>query len=158
MRSTLDEDLPHEIPLARELGLLDLYLHIQRVRFEDWLRIDQEIAGDVRDLLVPSLVLQPLVENAIEHGAQDEAGRAHVVIRARREGGELILEVENLRDPGGSAAAARDGTGLRNTRSRLQHLHPGRHAMDAGPVASRGWLARIRIPATPAPAENGGDA
>lgn len=158
VRSTLDEDLPHEIPLARELGLLDLYLHIQRVRFEDWLRVDQEIAGDVQDLLVPSLVLQPLVENAIEHGAQDEAGRAHVVIRARRDGGELVLEVENLRDAGGSAVASRDGTGLRNTRSRLEQLYPGRHAMDAGPLASRGWLARIRIPAAPAPAGSGGDA
>src|SRR4029079_7101845 len=48
VRSTLDEDLPHEIPLERELGLLDLYLHIQRVRFEDWLRVDQEIDADAR--------------------------------------------------------------------------------------------------------------
>jgi hypothetical protein len=152
VRSTLDEELPHEIPFERELGLLDLYLHIQRVRFEEWLRIDQEIGAEVRDLLVPSLLLQPLVENAVEHGAQDEAGRAFVVIRARREGGELVLEVENLRAPGASAGASPDGTGLRNTRSRLEHLYPGRHTMFAGPIGSRGWLTQIRMPAVPAPA------
>ncbi len=149
VRSSLDGDLPHEVPLRRELELLELYLEIQRVRFADWLRIEKQIDPRAGDVLVPSLVLQPLVENAIEHGTQDPEGLSRVGIRCRRDGEDLILEVENrcARPEGDQPAAGRTGTGLQNTRSRLEYLYPGRFTLDSGQGPGPGFVVRIRIPA-----------
>lgn len=157
VRSSLDGDLPHEVPLHRELELLELYLRIQRVRFEDWLRIEQRIDPRATDLLVPSLVLQPLVENAIEHGAPDDTGLVRVAIHGRLDADGLILEVENhCARATGAATLERVGTGLQNTRSRLERLYPGRFTMRHEHEDGRGFVATLRIPArtpTHAPGE-----
>jgi len=149
MRASLDDRLPHEVPLRRELELLDLYLEIQRVRFSDWLRIEQQIDRDALDVLVPSLVLQPLVENAIAHGGQDEHEINRVRIRCHLAGPDaLVLEIENpapgVEAPSGNGL--RMGVGLRNTRARLEQLHPDRHEFGFGPVEGRGFVTTIRLP------------
>ena len=159
MRASLDDRLSHEVPLRRELELLDLYLEIQRVRFADWLRVEQQIDADALDVLVPSLVLQPLVENAIAHGGQDERDLNVVRIACRLAPEDtLVLTIENRASDTAvpSTNGLRMGVGLRNTRERLEQLHPGRHGFEFGRVDGRGFVTVIRLPArraTPAPGE-----
>jgi len=148
VRATLDDELPHEVPLSRELALLELYIQIQRVRFADWLRIDMAIDPCTRDVLVPSLVLQPLVENAIEHGGADLDGVHRVLVRSARVDGWLDLSVENpgIDEESLPATPTRTGLGLRNTAERLRQLHPEQHQFEYGMVPGRGFVTRIRLP------------
>jgi two-component system, LytTR family, sensor kinase len=123
LRSTLDGGRRAEVPLGEELSLVERYLAIEGVRFADRLRVSLEIAPETRAAAVPSMILQPLVENALRHGVGRSPGPARVSIEARREGGRLRLSVGDS-GPGfdGRAprpAGARDGIGLSNTRSRL---------------------------------------
>jgi LytS/YehU family sensor histidine kinase len=148
VRLSLDEKLPHEVPLARELELLEIYLGIQRIRFADWLRVEQEVDPRALEFLVPTLVLQPLVENAIEHGGEDVDGLHRVVIRCVLDGGVLEISVANPETTGGTAVhSVRLGVGLRNTTERLRQLHPGAHEFRHGPVAEGGFQTIVRIAA-----------
>jgi len=99
-------------------------------------------------------MLQPLVENAIEHGTADREGVSRVEIRGRRQGDTLLLEVENLwsQGAGDRGSVERAGTGLQNTHARLEHLYPGRFSMHHGPIAGGRFVTTIRIPAR---AQNG---
>jgi hypothetical protein len=154
VRASLDDRLPHQVPLARELELLDLYLDIQRIRFADWLRVEKDIGPGAAAVLVPSLVLQPLVENAIEHGGRGADGECLVRLRCALDDGSLAIEVESPGPGSGPEAGEglRLGVGLRNTLERLGQLHPGEHEFRFGQVASRGFVVSIRIPARRAPA------
>lgn len=154
VRASLDERLPNQVPLARELELLEIYLDIQRVRFADWLRVEQDIDARALDLLVPTLALQPLVENAIEHGGAGDDGLHRVRIRCAVEDDVLELEVVNPEVSGRTVVhVARLGVGLRNTAERLAQLHPDQHEFRHGHVPGRGFVTTIRIPAQPAPPE-----
>ncbi|WP_345777621.1 histidine kinase [Dyella sp. LX-1] len=120
LRLTLEERHALEVPLSRELELLRCYLDIQQVRFQDRLSTQLDVAADTVHAAVPSMILQPLVENALRHGLLDkpEPGRLHIV--SRREGAQLYLRVDDdgLGLPDGMA----EGLGLGNTRTRLQVL------------------------------------
>ncbi|NOT34919.1 MAG: histidine kinase [Candidatus Eisenbacteria bacterium] len=149
VRASLDDQLPHQVPLKRELELLDLYLDIQRVRFADWLRVELDIEPRAVEMLVPSLVLQPLIENAIEHGGQSPDGLNHVRLRVGLEGEALLIEITN---PLADLAPARPerprlGVGLRNTRERLEQLYPGEHAFRSEAAPGHEYVTTIRIPA-----------
>jgi LytS/YehU family sensor histidine kinase len=112
------------VPLHEELAFLDLYLELMRARFGERLRVEVEAGDEVRSARVPHLLLQPLVENAIRHGAAEE-GAAWITVRARREGGVLALEVRD-RGPGVAGppeALLGRGIGLSNTAERLRHLY-----------------------------------
>ncbi|HEX6534113.1 MAG TPA: histidine kinase [Gemmatimonadaceae bacterium] len=134
-----------EVPLDRELVVLRHYTDIQQVRFPDRLRIELSIAPETRRAMVPSLLLQPLVENAIRHGIAPRAASGCVEISARREGDRLLLRV---RDDGVGApgAGVREGVGLRNTRERLRHLYGDAHELRAGNGELGGFDVRIVIP------------
>jgi len=121
LRLTID-GLPQEVPLAQELELTDRYLEIQRVRFPDRLEIDRDITPDALDALVPSLVLQPLVENAVLHGVARQVEGGRITVRARRIGSDLELQVCDT-GPGFAAGSGREGIGLSNTRARLEQLY-----------------------------------
>jgi sensor histidine kinase YesM len=122
LRLTLDGRLPQEVPLSRELELTDLYLDIQRVRFPDRLVVDRQIAHDTLEALVPSLVLQPVVENAVVHGIAQSADAGRIVLRATRDGNDLRLQVCDT-GPGFALTDLREGIGLANTRERLLQLY-----------------------------------
>ena len=144
LRLSLRSTASQEVPLREELAFLDRYLDIMRMRFGDRLVIDVAADSAVRDALVPSLVLQPIVENAITHGMADRPDIGHVAVRARRSGTALHLEVSD--DGPGMAAPAPDGNGigLANTRERVSRLYG-----DAGKVelmADGGLTVRITIP------------
>ena len=125
LRHLLRADAPQEVPLGEELRLLETYLEIQRVRFGERLQISWEVDKGVLGALVPQLVLQPLVENALEHGIARRARAGRLDIAAERVGDELRLTVAD--DGGGLAPgfslAAADGLGLRNTLARLRRLY-----------------------------------
>ena len=126
LRRSLDEK-HHEVPLHRELGFLNEYLDIQRMRFGDRLSVTLDIEPDVVNARVPVLLLQPLVENAIKHGASDDDGTATIVVRAVRERGRLLLSV---RDRGPGPDGTPEGIGLRNTRQRLRALYGDATTLD----------------------------
>jgi signal transduction histidine kinase len=114
--------LPQEVTLAQEIELTDRYLEIQRVRFPDRLFVDREIPPDVEDALVPSLLLQPIVENAVLHGVSREVEGGRILLRARRVGEALELQVCDT-GPGFKREPGREGIGLSNTRARLEQLY-----------------------------------
>lgn len=121
LRLTMDTDAEHEVPLRDELEFLRRYIEIMEIRFQGRLRIEVKADEDTLPALVPRLILQPLVENAFEHGAARASGEGVVEIAARRRGAELVLSVL---DPGpGVAEASEEGVGLTNTRARLAELY-----------------------------------
>lgn len=127
LRASLDGAPAPLVPLATELVVLDHYLAIQRIRFGDRVRIAQRIDPEAHRALVPPLVVQPLVENAIRHGLSPRASGGTVTVTATRAGNLLRLSVEDdgvgLAVPGGAPAGV--GLGLSITRQRLEGLYPG---------------------------------
>ena len=130
LRASLDDSLPQEIPLARELELTDKYLAIQRIRFGERLRVEQHIDPASTRALVPSMLLQPLVENAIVHGVAARTGDGWVRIATNASNGQLVVRVSD--SGGGFTSAPRNGIGLTNTRERLQTLYGAQHRFDTG--------------------------
>jgi signal transduction histidine kinase len=150
LRLVLSTSSEQEVPLERELGLLDRYVAIQRVRFQDRLTVHCNIEDGVRAALVPSLLLQPLVENAIRHGISPRAGAGYVQVCARRAGDKLVI---TILDDGVGVHARRSrqrsrgtGLGLTNTSTRLIHLYGEGHEFETGPRAEGGYAVRITIP------------
>lgn len=149
LRTTLDRDMPDEISLTRELALLRRFVEIEMVRFGERLRVVWEIESDAQSALVPPLILQPLVENALRHGIARRPGAALLRISAKRLTTQLELEVrdtgEGLTLVNGRMPA--EGIGLANTRARLEELY-GLHAasIELTDVPSGGARARIVLP------------
>jgi LytS/YehU family sensor histidine kinase len=162
LRLVLSTSSEQEVPLERELGLLDRYVAIQRVRFQDRLTVNCNIEDGVRSALVPSLLLQPLVENAIRHGISPRAGAGYVQVTARRAGDKLVI---TILDDGVGVRARRSrersrgtGLGLTNTRTRLIHLYGDGHEFESGPRDEGGYAVKITIPlrlGRVAPSRNG---
>jgi len=114
------------------------------VRFGDKLQVRLDVDPGVMDVRVPVFLLQPLVENSLQHGVSDD-GTSFVALEARRADGVLRLVLE---DDGGRAAerGAREGVGLSNTRARLAQLYGGRASIALSPRDVRGTHVEIRIP------------
>jgi len=138
-----------EVPLRRELALLDLYVDIVRVRFQDRLTVDIAVDDAVLDALVPTFILQPLVENSVKHGVEKRTEGGRIVVEVSRDGDALVLRV---RDDGGGAAAdtlnapTGRGVGVRNTRARLQQLYGSAQRFTLARDGDRGVVAEIRLP------------
>ena len=146
LRVTLDASLVDRVPLSRELDLLDRYIDIQRARFGDRLLVTTVADEAVRSALVPSLLLQPLVENAIKHGIGARAGIGHIEIAIGRSGDRLLIEI---RDDGRGigSGAVRDGVGLGNCRSRLEALYgAGAYELQITNREGGGAVVRIGMP------------
>lgn len=148
LRAFLEGYDGQEITLRRELDLLDLYLGIQRNRFKDRLTTQVYVAPDTLHCAVPSLVLQPIVENAIRHGIGQRVGIDRIEIESRREGGILRIEVRNrnstLRPD--EAAQGGHGIGLSNTRLRLKELYGDNADIRLDMTWPEGVSCRIRLP------------
>lgn len=133
--------------LREEVAFIEKYLEIERIRFRDRLTARVEVDPAVLEVQVPSLVLQPLVENAIRHGIEPRPGPGHIDIRVRREGNRLLLVVHDNgagMPPGGFT---REGIGLANTRERLRELYGDDHEFLLGNHPEGGLEISIRIPA-----------
>jgi len=151
LRKTLDLGPTQEIPLAAELELLGRYLEIQRARFGDRLRVEIVADADARAALVPVLLLQPLVENAIQHGLAEHLSSGAIEIRARRDGGRLMMTVsDDGVGPEANGSAARERVGLGNTRARLDMLYGSAHQLVLAAAREGGGRTSVEIPFKPA--------
>jgi len=127
LRLSLNSQGVQEVSLAEELAFLDHYIAIQKIRFGDTLNIDTRIAADVKDALVPSLFIQPLVENAIRHGISKRARGGSIVLKAQRLEERLVIQVldDGVGLPSGWSFEHHRGVGLSVTRERFAGLYPG---------------------------------
>lgn len=144
LRQILEDRAEPEISLADELELLEPYLELQRLRFGDRLTIDVDVPDDLLCARVPDLLLQPLVENALQHGIEARPGAGRIVIGARRVGRDLALSVRD--DGAGDGPLGDDGIGLGTTRSRLQGLYGGRAQLTVERAVGGGALATVQLP------------
>jgi signal transduction histidine kinase len=145
LRLSLDTPVNHEVALERELQLLGHYLDIQRIRFEDRLTIRVTADPALSAALVPSLILQPLVENAIKHGIGPKANGGTIDVRIARFGEWLALRVSDD-GIGAPTAPASEGVGLRNTRARLQYLYGDAHRVRVMTAPGCGWTVTLELP------------
>jgi|SRR5690349_8692330 len=149
LRLSLRSTATQEVSLRDELGFLERYIGIMRVRFGDRLVIEVDARQDVLHAMVPSLVLQPIVENAIRHGMADRPDVGHVAIRAHQEGPSLCLEVAD--DGPGLSATPGNGIGVANTRERLVRLYRGAGTVEMLEHGEGGLTVRLTIPFRPSP-------
>jgi sensor histidine kinase YesM len=137
------------VPLAEELTLLEPYLEIEQVRFKDRLQVMRRIDPDALDAEVPTLLLQPLVENAVRHGIAQRPGPGQVEIRARKDADRLEITVRDT-GPGfqssGGLASSRQGVGLANTRARLEQLYGADAVLETSNLPEGGALVRVVMP------------
>jgi hypothetical protein len=133
-------------PLEEELELARLYLQLQQRRFADRLSVVVPEPGSSPSIWVPSLILQPLVENAVMHGLAHDHAAVTVRVEAQMVDETLLLRVVNSRTPGHSEASESVGIGLRNLRERLSIQFGGSASLNAGPGPNQNWVAEIRIP------------
>jgi LytS/YehU family sensor histidine kinase len=144
LRKTMESGAPNEVPLRDELALLRRYVEIMEIRFQGRLRVATNVPDDLLGALVPNLVLQPIVENALEHGAARAEGEGRIAIEARRSGERVVLSV---RDNGpGVSAGASSGVGLANTRARLEQLYGDEASLTLTTAPDGGALAEIALP------------
>ena len=148
LRMSLDGVGVQEVPLEQELMFLQKYIDIQQTRFRDRLQVESDIDPRTLDTLVPNLILQPLVENAIRHGIGPRRAPGLVRISTWRDHDDVWMEI---RDNGtgltrGRGALPPEGVGLRNTRSRLQQLYNENHAMVLEDTPGGGCTVKIRVP------------
>jgi sensor histidine kinase YesM len=146
LRTVLDRDGAPELALADELALAELYLGIERIRFADRLQVGFDIAPAARDALVPRLVLQPLLENAIRHGVQARIAGGEVTVRARCRDRTLELEVANPGADAGHGGSVGHGIGLQNTRDRLRCLYGAAHRLELSARPDGGSVVRLCLP------------
>ena len=153
LRLTVDNAQTHEVTLAQEVEFLEAYLEIQRTRFQDRLQVEVAMGPGTAGARVPNLVLQPLVENAIRHGAASLGGLGRISVKSERRGGRLRMEVHD-NGPGphpDPQPGGRQGVGVRNTRERLEQMYGagGRLELTHCPVG--GTVAAVEIPFSLAP-------
>jgi two-component system LytT family sensor kinase len=145
LRLTLSRATTAQVSFRRELEILTLYLEIERTRFHDRLEIEYDVQPATLGALVPDLVLQPLVENAIRHGVSPNPGVGRIQVRSRREGDWLVVEI---RDNGAGLPSERitHGIGLTTTHARLERLYGNRQELTLANLPDGGCVARVRIP------------
>jgi two-component system LytT family sensor kinase len=153
LRISLDQMEANEIPLARELEFLDLYVGIQQQRFGDRLSVEIHAEPATLHLLVPPLVLQPLVENAIRHGIGKHKGADCIEVFARQQGAGLQIEVWNANSVVDESTERlfQRGVGLRNTRARLEQLYGTGASLILRPLARGGAAVLLFFPARHGP-------
>jgi len=148
LRYTLDNDPMSRVTLGSELDALDLYLEIEKVRFGDRLIIEKDIDDRAAKALVPSLILQPLIENAIKYAISPMEEGGALRITARVQQSTLILQLSDT-GPGlgnGNNGQKSSGVGLKNTRERLQQLYGDAQAFTLAPNEPTGLTVTINIP------------
>ena len=153
LRLTLDDVEAQEVPLWRELEFLRLYLSIEQIRFEDRLRVRIAPSSTLSEVLVPHMVLQPIVENAVRHGLGQSEEAVTIEVVAARSNGSLNLIVSD--DGPGLLAPrpGRSGIGLANTRNRLTRLYGDSAHLAIDPAAGRGVRVTITLPIRMGPSE-----
>ncbi len=152
LRSSLVNQPTQKVSLEQELYTLQLYLDIEKVRFQDRLTVEQDIADEARTALIPSLLLQPLIENAIKYAIAPsvDGGTITICAKVEDEGRRLVVtlkddgpgipDIEHIRSQSGS------GVGIANTKERLEQLYGPSHSIVLENLSPRGLSVRVDIP------------
>lgn len=158
LRHSLDSDPMQRVPLGEELEAVARYLAIEQLRFGERLAVAVDASAEARRARVPSLILQPLIENCIKHAVARRIEGGRIAIAARVQGGELHVAVRDD-GPGLPAAPAPDGcgVGLANTRERLQVLYGDAQAVHVRNLAPQGLEVCLVLPFEPAAADAPGE-
>jgi len=146
LRAALDHNAEEEVSLQEELTFLDAYVEIQQARLGGRLTVELDVQANVLDARVPHMILQPLVENAIEHGIARRVAPGTITISARGRRGMLDIEVQ---DDGPGAPPGRsllDGVGLANTRARLDKMYGDDYSFEPGNAPGGGFRVALAIP------------
>jgi two-component system LytT family sensor kinase len=139
----------HFVTLREELESIDEYLDIEVIRFGPQLKVEKQISADTLEILVPSMILQPLVENSIKHGFSRKVGGGRIIIRSARQNGHAIIEVED--DGLGMTddrldTALTDGIGLSNVNERLSVIYGAAYRVRITSAPNIGTIIRLEIP------------
>lgn len=149
LRYSLDNDPIKRVPLGQEIKALRLYLEIEKVRFDDRLEVVWDIDEQCDGALVPSMILQPIIENAIKHAISKMENGGRISITARTFGNDLLMDVAD-NGPGADIKdgqlSRENGVGLANIRERLQSLYHRNFAFSIEHNQPSGVRVRIRIP------------
>jgi two-component system, LytTR family, sensor kinase len=154
LRAALDHTSEQEVSLSDELNFLESYLEIEQTRFGERLRVEVDVPPNVLDAVVPHMIMQPLVENAIRHGVAPRAAVGTVTIRAR--GRRDMLDLEVLDDGPGvpPGRSTNGGLGLANVKARLQQLYGDRFSFEPRNRAEGGFRVTLSIPFRPIEADD----
>jgi two-component system, LytTR family, sensor kinase len=147
LRLTLDAGATHQVPLRQELEYLSHYLDIERIRFHDRLSVDLAVSDDVLDVPVPTLILQPIVENALRHGIARKPGSGRITIAAGRADGVLRIDVDDTGTGLPEGGEIVEGVGLSNTRARLAQMYGDAARFEIGNRAGGGVRVTMELPA-----------
>ena len=146
LRVSLDDTRPQQIPLSEELRFLDGYLEIIRLRFGDRMVVERHVTAESLDAVVPNMILQPVVENAVVHGVAARCGEGHIAIEARRVNDSLHLRVTDNGPGFSSGATPGVGIGLSNTRARLAQIYGGAHSLELSNATDGGAIVTMTLP------------
>jgi two-component system LytT family sensor kinase len=146
LRAALAGSDTNEVPLREELDFIRRFLEIEQIRFGNRLSVNVDVAPDTLDALVPNLILQPLVENAIRHGIEPHAKPGRIELRAQRANGALTLDVSDNGGGLANGAQVTEGIGLSNTRARLRTLYGDAHTFELQQTPGSGLRVRLTIP------------
>lgn len=150
LRHSLDNDPMQRVTLRQELEAIQLYLDIEKVRFDDRLKLHIDVSDDCQEALLPSLLLQPLIENAVKYAVARRVEGGQLEIVARRRASQLELAVlddgPGCGEAGPQPAGEGHGVGLANTRDRLQVLYGERQQFTAGNRPGGGFEVRMLLP------------
>jgi hypothetical protein len=146
LRLSLDHASHQVVPLRQEADFLRVYVEIEQVRFLDRLQVVWDLAPETLDAAVPTLLWQPVLENAIRHGVTPLAGRGRIVIVSRLEEEDLVLEIRDNGQGLPSGGVPREGVGIRNVRERLDQLYGARARFTLTPALGGGAVAILRLP------------
>ena len=148
LRLTLDKDSAQEVSLKEELEFLQHYLDIEQIRLGERLAVKMDVAPEALDAIVPNLLLQPIVENAIRHGIAPYSAAGEILVSARIQGGTLEMRVSDT-GPGLRGKPFVPGVGLRNTQERLQQLYGAQGRFEFADRKEGGFEVGIAIPFRP---------
>jgi len=146
LRAALDHNAEEEVTLQEELAFLDAYVEIEQARLGNRLSVKLDVQANVLDARVPHMILQPLVENAIQHGVATRIAPGTVTISARGRRGMLDIEVRDNGPGVPSGTSLFDGVGLANTRARLDKIYGDDYSFEPGNAPGGGFRVALAIP------------
>jgi two-component system LytT family sensor kinase len=144
LRYALESTEEQEVTLEQEIKFLDSYLEIEQTRFGDRLQVVKRLSPETLQALIPNLILQPIIENAIRHGIEPHARKGVVEISAQRHGQQLLVEIRDNGDGLPPGRTFKEGIGLSNSRARLQQLYPNEHRFEF--ANEKGLVVTVAIP------------
>jgi sensor histidine kinase YesM len=148
LRISLERMNVPEVPLRDDIAFIDRYLLIEQTRMGDRMQVTQDFQSDTLDAMVPCMILQPILENAIRHGISPHIRTGVIAVSSRRDGDRLILQVEDNGNglDGSIEERLTKGLGIKNTTERLTHLYNNNQSIRFTPTPGGGLTVTLSLP------------